>query len=72
MGALVGVREVGSQHGVDLDAAESPAARSERMTRALRVMHDQGRGRGKNVTESFLLRGAEFDGIDDECVAAGC
>ena len=64
--------EVGSQHGVELDAAESPAARSERMARPLRVMHDQGRGRGKNVTKRVLLLGAELGRIDHERVAAGC
>ena len=66
------MREVGGQHGVELDGAESPAARRKRMARPLRVMHDQGRGRGKNITKRFLLLGAELGRIDDERVAAGC
>ena len=66
VGALIGMREVRRQHRVELDAAEGPAARRERMTRALRVVHDQGRGRGEDLGERFLLLGAQFDGVDHE------
>ena len=36
------------------------------MTRALRVVHDQGRGRGEDLSERFLLCGTQFDGVDHE------
>ena len=67
VGALIGMREVRRQHRVELDATESPAARRERMTRTLRVVHDQGRGRGEDLGERFLLCGTQFDGVDHEC-----
>ncbi len=63
--------EVGSQHGVKLDATESPAARRQRMACTLRVMHDEGRGRGEQLAERFLLRGAQFDGVDHERLVVG-
>ena len=38
------------------------------MTRTLRVVHDEGRGRGEHLAECFLLLGAQFDGVDHECL----
>ena len=69
--ALIGVSEIGSQHGVELDATESPAARRQRMARTLRVVHDEGRGRGEQLAERVLLLGAQFDGVDNERLVVG-
>ena len=69
--ALIGMREIGSQHGVARDATESPAARGERVTRTLRVVHDKGRGRGEDLAECFLLLGAQFDGVNHERLVLG-
>ena len=38
------------------------------MTRTLRVVHDQRRGRGKDLAERFFLCGTQFDGVDHECL----
>ena len=69
--ALIGVGEVGSQHRVELNAPECPTTRLERMARPLRVMHDEGRGCGEHLAKSFLLLGAQFDGVDNERLVGG-